>query len=120
MFGVRSSGGLVACEVEIGVERVEDHHGEFGAEAIEFFLGPEAVEAGGSGDVFGEGVAEVALADEDIAQKASGVNVVDAAAGLAVSVGEAEENFALIGELGTKVPALGGVDLGMMPLGTMH
>jgi len=38
-------------------------------------------------------VAVVAFADEDVADEASGVNVVDAAAGLAAGRGQAEKNF---------------------------
>jgi hypothetical protein len=33
-FGVRAAGGFVAGGIEVGVERVEDHHREFVAEAV--------------------------------------------------------------------------------------
>ena len=45
------------------------------------------------------------------------MNVVDAAAGLATGVGQAEKDFAVSGELGLVVPGLRRIDLGMMPLG---
>src|ERR1019366_372074 len=72
----------------------------------------------GSGDVLGEGLAVIAFADEDIADEASGVDVVDAAAGLAAGGGQTEEDLADAAELCAIVPGLGCVDFGMMAFGT--
>jgi hypothetical protein len=40
LLGVRSLGGFVTGEIEIGVQRIENDHGKFGAEAVELIFGP--------------------------------------------------------------------------------
>lgn len=120
VLDVRSGGGFVAGEIQVGIEGIEDDHGEFGAEGVEFFFGPAAIEAGGSADVFGKSLAVVAFADEDVADKASGMDVVGAAAGLAVRVGEAEKHFAIAGKFRPIVPSLRRVDFGVMALGAVN
>src|SRR5579864_182616 len=98
-FGVGTGASLVAGQVQVGAERVEDHHWEFGAEAVEFVFAPVTVEARGAGDVLREGLAVVAFTDEDVAVQASGVDVVDAPAGLAAGICETEEYFPISSEL---------------------
>ena len=100
-------------------ERIQDDHREFCAEVVEFIFAPAAIQARGAGDVFGKSLAVVALANEDVADEASGVDVVDAAAGLAAGIGQAEKDFADASELGAVVPGLRRVDLGMMALGAV-
>src|SRR5215469_10199438 len=119
MLRVRPAGGLVAGGVQIGIERVQDHHGQFVAETVDLFFAPIAVEAGGAGDLLRERVAVVPFADKNVAQEASGVDVVDAAAGLTAGVGQAKEDFPLSGELGAVVPGLRRIDLRMMTLGAV-
>ena len=51
-------------------------------QVFHFGFGPAAVQADGAGDVFGESVAKIAFANEDIADETSGTHVEDATAGL--------------------------------------
>ena len=51
--------------------------------------------------------------------QASGVEVVDAATGLAAGVRHTEKNFAVVGELGAVVPGLRRIDFGMMAAGAV-
>src|SRR5437899_12753718 len=107
-FRVRAGAGFVAGGVEVRAERVEDHHGKLCTEAVEIFFRPVAVESRGAGNVFGKGLTEVAFTDQDVADQASSVNVIDPAAGLAASIGQAEKYLAISGELRTVVPGLRG------------
>ena len=109
----------MARDVQIGVQGVQDNHGEFGAKVVEFAFTPSAIETHGPGDVFGKGLAVVAFADQDVTDEASGVDVIDAAAGLATGGGQAEEYFADVAELCAVVPGLGSIDLGMMAFGAV-
>lgn len=38
VLDVRSGGGFVAGEIEVGIQGIEDDHGKFGAEGVEFIL----------------------------------------------------------------------------------
>ena len=87
LFDVRAAGGFVAGQVEIESQGVKSDHGELGAEGIEFAFGPATVQAHRAGDIFGEGLAKIALAEKDVADEASGVDVVNAAAGPAAGIG---------------------------------
>src|SRR5579862_2624205 len=119
-FYVGSGGSFVTREIEIGAEGVEDHHGKLGAEAVEFVFAPVPIQARRSGNVFGECLTVIAFADQDVSQQSSSVNIVNAAAGLAVSVGQAEEDFAVSRKFGLVIPSLGRIDLRMMPLGPVN
>ena len=66
-FGGGAGGHFKAGGFEIGLQRVEHFHGQFRAPQFEILFLPVAVEADGIGDVFGEGLAVVAFADEDVA-----------------------------------------------------
>src|SRR5579862_4253215 len=120
MLRMRAAGGFVAGGVEVGVQGIEDHHRKLVAKAVEFFFAPISVEARGTGDVFGKGVAIVAFADKDVAEEASGVNVIDAAAGLTAGISQTKEDFPIGRKFGPVVPGLRRVDLGVMTLGAMQ
>src|ERR1700733_8722404 len=111
------SSGFVASQVEIESERIEGDHGEFVAEGVEFAFAPAAIQAHGVPDVIGESLAIITFTDQDIADEASGMNVIDAAAGLAMGIGQAEKYFSDSAEFGTVVPGLGSVNFGMMAFG---
>src|SRR5580658_2582897 len=108
----------MAGVVEIEAQRVQGDHGELGAEGVEFGFAPAAIQAHRSGDVFRESLAVVAFADENVADEASGVNVVDAAAGLAAGGRQAQKYFADFAKLRAVVPRLGRVDFRMMAFNT--
>ena len=65
VLGVRSR-GFQASRVQIGVHGIEDHHRQFGPEAVQFFFGPVAVQPGGAGDVLRKGLAIISFADQDV------------------------------------------------------
>src|ERR1700691_991998 len=58
---------------------------------------------------------EVALANENVSNKATGVHVEDAAAGLAAGIIEAQQRLAIVAVLLAVVPGLRRVDFRMMP-----
>ena len=62
-------------------------------------------------------MAIIPFADEDVADETSGVNVIDAAAGLAVGIGQTEKYFANSTEFRAVIPSLGRIDFGMMAFG---
>src|SRR5271154_4020968 len=100
--------------LEIGMKRIEGGHGHFGAPALHFGLRPASVEANGAGDVLRKSMTEIAFAEEDVANEASGSHVEDAAGSLARGIVEAQKNFASIGIFLTVVPGLRRVNFGMM------
>src|SRR5579871_3354727 len=115
LFGVGAGSRFVLGQVEICAEGIEDDHGQFVAEGIELTFGPTTVKTRRSADVFRESLAVVAFANQDVANEASGMNVVHAPAGLAAGRGETKKDFANSAELGAVVPSLGSVDFRMMP-----
>ncbi len=108
---------FVLGQVEVCAQGIEDDHGQFVAEGVEFVFGPTAVQAHRSSDVLREGLAIIAFANQDVADEASGMHVVDAAAGLPASRGETKEHFANPAKLGAVVPRLGRVNFRMMAFG---
>ena len=115
-FGLDGGAGahFVAGGVEVGGQRIEHHHGELGAPGLEFGFGPAAIEADCAGDVFGKSLPVSAFADEDVAHHASGVYLVNAAAGLASGVGQPDIDFAGFAKFGAVIPGLRSVNFRMM------
>ena len=71
---------LVLGSLQIDVQGIKGRHGHLGAPVFHFVFRPASVQADGAGDVFRERMAEIALADEDVADEPAGVHVENAAA----------------------------------------
>ena len=73
-----------------------------------------AVQAHGAGDVFREGLAVVTFADQDVANQAASMHVIDTAARLTARSRQAQEHFADFAPFGAVVPGLRRIDFRMM------
>ena len=76
----------MARQVQIGIQRIQDHHRKFRPEVFQIMFRPVAVEARSTRDVFRERLSKITLANQDVPDQPSGVDVVDTAAGLASKI----------------------------------
>jgi len=86
---------------------VEDGHRHLIAPGLHLFLIPITVEADiGAGKLLRKCEAVVPFADQDVADLAASVEVIDAAAGAATGMQQRDQNFPMLGIIGPVDPRL--------------
>src|SRR5689334_14032311 len=92
---MRSVGGFGAGSVEIGMETIEHDHGHLSAPTLQFLFFEMPVQADGVGQVFGEGEMILPFANQNVADLAPCIEVVQVTRGVAGTINKSQQNFAM-------------------------